>query len=151
RWEGYAAERQRLLSALSGKVENVVFLATDHHANLVNDARFQTLESGGPQNSGILEVATGPVATRTFAQQINDTVGDPSAGTLLHDAFLKPPPPDGVGMQCAAMDQSSYAQVEVNATALTIEMLDAAGNPVQDTGSRDSPGPACAPIVIARQ
>lgn len=151
RWEGYEAERLRLLQALSGRVENVVFLATDNHANFVNDVRFQTLEAGGPVNSGVLEVATGPVATRTFARQINDTIDNPNGGTLVHDAFLKPPPPDGVGMQCAAIDAFSYAQVEVTADALTIDLLDDADQPVQDTGNRDVPGPACAPIVIPRQ
>jgi alkaline phosphatase D len=151
RWEGYEAERLRLLQALSGRVENVVFLATDHHANFVNDARFQTLEAGGPLDSGLLEVATGPVATKTFARQINDTIDNPNGGTLVHDAFLKPPPPDGVGMQCAAIDVFSYAQVEVTAQALTIDLLDAADQPVQDTGNRDVPGPPCAQVVIPKQ
>ena len=35
-----------LLQYLQAKVDNVVFLTTDVHANLVNDARFNTL--GGP-------------------------------------------------------------------------------------------------------
>ncbi len=48
RWEGYAAERQNLLRFLADNVDNVVFLAADVHANLVNDVRFQTLEEGGP-------------------------------------------------------------------------------------------------------
>src|SRR5206468_2931353 len=47
RWEGYAAERSRLLRSLK-PVKNVVFLTTDSHANLVNDVRFKTLEPGGP-------------------------------------------------------------------------------------------------------
>ena len=54
-------------------VKNVVFLATDVHATLVNDARFQTLEPGGPQDSGILEATVGPAATATFDREINDT------------------------------------------------------------------------------
>src|SRR5207244_11942096 len=37
RWEGYEAERQRLLHFLQdNNVKNVVFLTTDTHANLVN-------------------------------------------------------------------------------------------------------------------
>ncbi len=47
RWEGYEAERQRVLRGLQG-TKNVVFLTTDVHATLENDARFQTLEPGGP-------------------------------------------------------------------------------------------------------
>ena len=98
----------------SGKVHNVVFLTTDVHANLVNDARFKTLEDGGPVNSGILDVTTGPIATATYALEISDTVGNESAGSLVQSAFFKPQPPNGVGMQCAATDQFSYAQVEVS-------------------------------------
>ena len=63
RWEGYEAERQALLQYLPDKVENVVFLTTDVHANLVNDARFNTLGGAGVQDSGILDVTTGPIAT----------------------------------------------------------------------------------------
>jgi alkaline phosphatase D len=51
RWEGYEAERRRLLTFLSKNVKNVVFLSTDVHATLVNDARFQTLEAGGPKKA----------------------------------------------------------------------------------------------------
>ncbi|MGZ8739287.1 MAG: alkaline phosphatase D family protein, partial [Gaiellaceae bacterium] len=39
RWEGYEAERQKLLRFLHDNVKNVVFLTTDTHANFVNDAR----------------------------------------------------------------------------------------------------------------
>ena len=42
RWEGYASERRELLRFLKKKVDNAVFLTTDVHANMVNDARFNT-------------------------------------------------------------------------------------------------------------
>ena len=45
RWEGYEAERQAVLNFLKDNVENVVFLTTDVHANMVNDARLKTLEA----------------------------------------------------------------------------------------------------------
>ena len=41
RWEGYAAERERLLRFLQANVKNVVFLTTDTHANLVNEVRYE--------------------------------------------------------------------------------------------------------------
>ncbi len=88
RWEGYEAERQRVLSGLQG-VNNVVFLTTDVHATLVNDARFKTLEPGGPQNSGILDVTVGPAATAPFAQEINDAVGLPFAAGLIDSLFFE--------------------------------------------------------------
>ena len=152
RWEGYEAERQELLSYLQQNVDNVVFLTTDVHANLVNDARFNTLGAGGVQNSGILDVTTGPIATANYALEIEDTIDNPAAGALVHDAFFKPQPPSGVGMQCAAMDQYSYAQVEVTKSRLTVDLLDAEDAPVLDTGDVAAGGAQpCAQVVIPKQ
>ena len=144
RWEGYEAERQRVLSALQG-VNNVVFLSTDVHATLVNDARFKTLEPGGPQNSGILEVSVGPAATATFAREINDAVGSPIAAVGVDAFFFEAGPPFGVGMQCSGIDQFSYGEVAVTSTQLTITPKDIAGNPLTtDDG-------ACGPFVLGFQ
>jgi len=152
RWEGYAAERANLLHFLHDNVKNVVFMTTDVHANLVNDARFQTLESGGPQNSGILDVTTGPVATATYSLEINQATGNSAAGPLIQAAFLKPQPPNGVGMQCAATDQFSYAEATVTKSQLKIELKDINGQPVRDTGDRNSTSaPPCAAVVIPKQ
>lgn len=52
RWEGYAAERERLLAFLKANVRNVVFLTTDTHANLVNEVRSRTL-GASPESYGI--------------------------------------------------------------------------------------------------
>lgn len=144
RWEGYEAERQHVLSALQG-VNNVVFLTTDVHATLVNDARFKTLEPGGPQNSGILDVTVGPAATAPFATEINDTIGNPAAAVGVDAFFLEPQPPSGVGMQCSAIDQFSYGEVAVTSTQLTITPKDIAGNPLAD-----DEGP-CGPFVLSFQ
>ena len=154
RWEGYAAERTALLQYLQAKVDNVVFLTTDVHANLVNDARFNTLGGPGVQDSGILDVTTGPVATESYAGEINATLGTPSGGALIHDVFLKPQPPNGVGMQCAAMNQFSYAEVAVSKKQITIDLLDNADAPVVDTGNITTATPAtptCGQIVIPKQ
>jgi alkaline phosphatase D len=152
RWEGYEAERQELLAYLSGNVENVVFLTTDVHANLVNDARFNTLGGPGVVNSGILDVTTGPIATAPYALEISDTVGSENAGALIQSAFLKPQPPNGVGMQCASTDQFSYAQVKVSRSELTVDLLDINDQPVRDTGDSSNPGaPPCAQVVIPKQ
>ena len=51
RWEGYAAERERLLRFLQQNTKNVVFLTTDTHANLINEVRFRTL-GVTPEGSG---------------------------------------------------------------------------------------------------
>jgi alkaline phosphatase D len=141
RWEGYEAERQQVLRALQN-VENLVFLTTDVHATLVNDARFQTLEPGGPRDSGILDVVVGPAATENFASEIDNEVGVPGAGALVDTAFFEPQPPGGMGMRCSIMDQFSYGQVRVTANRLTITPKGINGQPQQDAGE------ACGPFVL---
>ncbi len=143
RWEGYAAERERLLRSLQANTKNVVFLTTDTHANLINEVRFRTL-GVNPESSGMWEVVTGPVATNTFAKEIDRFLGQPGSGTAIAALFFKPRPPNGLGMRCAAIDTYSYAQVTVTARTLTVAPLDAAGRPV-----REATGVACAPLVIA--
>ena len=144
RWEGFEAERQQMLRELQG-VKNVIFLSTDVHATLVNDARFQTLESGGAQNSGILDVAVGPVATANFGLEIDQTTGQPGSGAAVDVAFFTPPPPGGVGMQCSIVDQFSYGQVTVTGSRLTVTPKGIDGNPQQDSSS------PCGPVVLNYQ
>jgi alkaline phosphatase D len=146
RWEGYAAERRRLLEVLDD-VRNVVFLTTDTHATLVNDVRFQTLEPGGPVDTGIDEFVTGPVATGTFADEIDETLGRRGRGKLVNDAFFKPAPPDGVGMRCSNPDVYSYAQVTVTSTTLTVVAKDLDGRVVRDSLDGVTP---CRLRLIAR-
>jgi alkaline phosphatase D len=143
RWEGYAAERQRLLHFLQENVKNVVFLTTDTHADFINDVRFQTLEPGGPVSSGMTEVVTGPVATRTFAQEIDNTLGTTGAGILISGLFFKPAPPRGVGMRRVSPDVYSYAEVAVTRATLTVTPKDATGRIVNDIT-----GLPCTPVVI---
>jgi alkaline phosphatase D len=147
RWEGYAAERTKLLTYLRDHVKNVVFLTTDVHANFVNDARLQTLEEGGPVNTGILDITTGPVATKSFAKEIDDAAGRADAGDLITKAFFKAPPPAGVGMSCASPDVFSYGQVEVTSKRLTVKLKDIKGKPVVDAGT----GQPCKPIVLTKR
>jgi hypothetical protein len=123
----------------------VVFLTTDVHATLINDARFQTLEEGGPRNSGILDVVVGPVATANFGLEIDDTTDQPGSGRLVDNFFLTPPPPQGVGMQCAIVDQFSYGQVKVTGTRMTITPKGIDGRPQTDDGR------PCGPVVLNYQ
>ena len=131
RWEGYGAERRALLGFLHDKVRNVVFLTTDHHADLVGTA------------AGMHEFVTGPVATRTFAKEIDDTLGRPGTANLVSAAFFKPPPPNGLGLECAALDSYSYAQVRVTAKRLRVALKDLNGRTV-----KESDGRACGPYSL---
>jgi alkaline phosphatase D len=142
RWEGYEAEREKLLHFLQDNVRNVVFLTTDTHANLVNEVRYSTL-GGPPQSSGMWEVVTGPVATNTFSNEIDGYLGSKGAGTAIGALFFKPAPPNGMGMRCAALDTYSYAEVTVTGQTLTVVMKDAKGKAV-----REATGAVCAPLTI---
>jgi phosphodiesterase/alkaline phosphatase D-like protein len=133
RWEGFEAERDRLLRELQS-VKNVIFLTTDVHATLINDARFQTLEPGGPQNSGITDVTVGPVATANFGIEIDDATGRPNSGALVDNLFFTPPPPGGMGMRCSVLDQFSYGQVRVTSSRLTITPKGIDGRPITEEG-----------------
>ena len=141
RWEGFEADRQRVLNGLQG-VKNVIFLTTDAHATLVNDARFQTLEPGGPKDSGILDVLVGPAATLRFNQEIDVATGQPGTGALVDPVFLTPPPPDGVGMKCSVLDKFSYGQVKVTGNRLTVTPKGIDGKQLTDNGL------PCGPFVL---
>jgi len=133
RWEGFAAEREALLRHLQG-VKNVIFLTTDVHATLINDARFKTLETGGPENSGIMDVTVGPSATANFGIEIDNTTGQPNSYQAVDSAFLTPPAPGGVGMFCSVLNEFSYGQVKVTANKLTITPKNIDGQTQSDNG-----------------
>ncbi len=142
RWEGYAPERQRVVEALRG-VKNVVVLTTDTHANLAGNVRLQTFTPSGPVPTGITEVITGPVATNTYAKEVDDVLGRPGIGELVGAVFFKPQPPVGLGLSCVSLDTYSYAQVTVTGSRLTVRLKDLNGRPV-----RDVLGEPCAPVLI---
>jgi alkaline phosphatase D len=142
-WEGYEAERQKVLKTLS-QVDNAVVLTTDVHATEYNDARFQTLEPGGAKDSGVPELITGPVGTASLKKEFDAATGVAGTAAGLRAAFYKPAPPDGLGMKCAVIDTNSYAQVEVTAKTLTLRPKDENGKPLHE----ESGGPACGPFKL---
>lgn len=145
RWEGYEAERQKLLAFLENSGDNVVVLSTDNHANYYNEINFKTLDEDPafqPNGSGIFEMSTGPVATLTQSREIEETIGQPGAGELV-TGFYRADPPNGAGMDCAATDVYSYSQVRVTRTAVRITPKDLNGRPV-----RQSDGTPCGPFTI---
>jgi alkaline phosphatase D len=120
-WEGYEAERKKLLTYLQANVKNTIFLTTDVHATLVNDARFSTFpEEGGTKNSGIYDFTVGSDATENYAQEIDTTLKRPGSGALARDLFFLKQPPDGPGMRCAVVDKFSYGEVTATSKTLTV-------------------------------
>ena len=153
RWEGYAAERARLLTFLKNNVKNTIFLTTDVHASLVNDARFQTFPSqGGPTNSGITDVTTGPVGTATFSKEIENATGTRGSGALVDSLFFEHQPTDpgipGPGMRCSVIDTFSYGEVTVTNRRLTITLKDANRRPIRE---EEGTKPACPSIVLNKR
>jgi phosphodiesterase/alkaline phosphatase D-like protein len=142
RWEGYAAERARVLDVLRS-VRNVVVLTTDMHAHVIGEIRTDTFAPGGPAGTGIWEVVTGPVATNTYAREIDSFLGAPGFGAVVTGAFFKPDPPRGLGLRCAQTNAYGYAQVTVTRTTLTVQPRTASGAVVID-----ATGAPCAPLVL---
>jgi alkaline phosphatase D len=142
RWEGYEAERQEMLHFLRDRgIKNTIFLTTDVHATLVNDARFQTLESGGAKNSGFTDFTVGSAATENFEHEIDGATHTEGAGKLADNFFLEPDPPLGVGMRCSSTDTFSYGHVRVSNSRLIVDSRDKFGNTLPD----------CAPLELRYQ
>jgi alkaline phosphatase D len=150
RWEGYAYERVQLLNALqSANVDHLVFLTTDTHASFANVVRYRTLAGDSapsnapavPTDSPYSDFITGPVATKPFAQEINDTTGNPNAGLAVEQFFFKPQPPNGVGMECPQGDLNSYAEVTVTSGSLKLQYKNENGGPVMDANGTTPCGP----------
>ena len=144
-WEGYEAEREKLLTFLKANVKNVAIVTTDFHSNWVNDARIKTWpENGGPVNSGINEFITGGVADSLFGQEIDDVAGKPGTWKLADGAFFTQPPPNGPGMRCSNMVTYGYAQVAATSKTLTVELKDNRGKQMTNASN----GTPCGPYVM---
>ena len=133
RWEGYGAERNEILRFIGdNNIDNVVFLTTDMHANLVSKVFVDRFAEPALIAD---EFVTGPIATNTFETEVRAfaiSIGqDPDALVASFNNIL-----DIVGVVCRDLDQDSYALVKVDAQAgtATITLKDDAGNVVTDQG-----------------
>jgi alkaline phosphatase D len=126
RWEGYSAERNEILDFIRDNgIQNVVFLATDNHANFTNEVVIDAFTDPQPIAR---EFVTGPIATNTLEQEIL-AFGGPAALAGFNALFTI------AGVDCRNLNVFSYALVEVDATAGTTEVSfkNDAGAPVLDT------------------
>jgi alkaline phosphatase D len=114
RWEGYRAEREELLGfiAFSG-IQNVVFLTTDFHANILLDTYVNVLSptdaQGRPKGHVIArEAIAGPIAHETLGAAAVEEQGEGAdalfAGVLQQVARAK----------CVELDAYAYGLVEVD-------------------------------------
>ncbi len=122
RWEGYAAERAEILNFIRDNgIENVVFLTTDIHANIINEVFIDLFVDPQPIAE---EFVTGPIARSTFADNVIAVAG-PAGLALLQGLFA-----GLLGVDCQALDAFSYGVIEVDASAGTLT-----GTLKDDTGA----------------
>ena len=155
RWEGYAAERTKVLSALN-KIKNTVVLSTDVHATLVNNIRFATLPTA--RNSKLYEATVGPIATKNYGLEMDDAAGVPGIGDTIQQLFFKAAAPPGsgpfgpgMGMQCATTDAFGFGHVSVGPTQLTIDFYDEDGNQTTEYAGDGNPRVPCASLEIPKR
>ncbi len=132
RWEGYGAQRNEILNFIrSNNIDNVTFLSTDMHANLINEVSIDRFLDPAPIAN---EFVTGPIATNTFENEVRAFFGGGALGELGVFAFNQIL--DIVGVDCRDLNVDSYGLVEVDAMAgtATITLKDDAGNVVLDKG-----------------
>lgn len=130
-WQGYNAERLKLLRFLKANVKNVVFLSTDFHANWVNEANITTFpEEGGLEGSGVWDFVSAGVATHLFADEVDEFTERPGTYRLIEEGFLKQAPPNGPGMKCAHGNRYGYAQVTVRAKSFSVTLKDVDGRAI---------------------
>jgi phosphodiesterase/alkaline phosphatase D-like protein len=151
RWEGYAYERVQLLNRLqAANVDHLAFLTTDAHAGLANVVRERTLSGDvaptnapatTPSDTPYQDFVIGPVGTKPFWQEIDDTTGTSGSGQLISNFFFKPPPPNGMGMACAQGGANSYAEVTVTNSTLRVAYKDEDGNILLDSDGSTPCGP----------
>jgi alkaline phosphatase D len=116
RWEGYAAEREEILTFIRDEgISNVVFLTTDFHANIFGAVRIEPFDEAEPV---AYEAIAGPIATNPFKGDIVEVVGEAAAGAV--DGFLR----GLLNVDCAVLDAYSYALVEVDAATMRISARD---------------------------
>ena len=148
-WErrkrGQRADARRAFLGAAG------FIALGSSWYLANVIRFRTLNNdvapsnvpatAPPSNTPYQDFVIGPVATKPFWQEIDDTTGTSGSGQLISNAFFKPPPPNGMGMSCAQGGENSYAEVTVTSGTLTVEYKDENGNILLDSDGSTPCGP----------
>ncbi|MGH2973522.1 MAG: alkaline phosphatase D family protein [Solirubrobacterales bacterium] len=148
RWEGYAYERVKLLKALQkANVKHLAFLTTDTHAAFQNVVNYRTLSGdvapanaasmATPSPSPYQDFIIGPVGTKNFFGEIDDTTGQPGSGQLISQAFFKPV----LHMGCAQGGVNSYAEVTVKSGSLKVAYKDENGNTVKDVDGTTPCGP----------
>jgi len=109
-WEGYAAERNEILNFIrDNHIQNVIFLTTDEHLNMMNDVYIDRFTNPTPV---AYEFITGPVAALSDENNILKTFGPvigPQAVKAKQDILNLV-----VGVDCSNLNTFSYGSVDVD-------------------------------------
>jgi phosphodiesterase/alkaline phosphatase D-like protein len=111
RWEGYLWERDQVLHAIDDNaIKNVVWLATDVHAFMAHTVDYNTQDPGiGQTVQGMIEYSFGPVATDTFAVEINQALGNSQAAGKVRGFLVF------INMEtCAGINVDGYGRITVD-------------------------------------
>lgn len=143
RWEGYAAERTEILQFIRDHhINNVIFLTTDIHANIINEVFLDHFTAPNPIAH---EFVTGPIATFTQEQELQAVATrlgvSPDLTVNAFQGIL-----DLVGADCRHLNAFSYGLVEVNSDTHTaaFSLKDAQGVVLHD---QKQPTLTCSKIV----
>ena len=139
RWEGFRWERNTILHNIDdNNINNVVWLATDVHAFMAHTVDYNTDTAGSPSAvpacagvQGMCEYTVGPVATDTFAKEINDLSGSTTAAGKVR-GFLVVVNKD----LCADVNGYGYGKVTIDPTThqLSVYPKLETGSPVAGNG-----------------
>jgi phosphodiesterase/alkaline phosphatase D-like protein len=142
RWEGYAAERAEIIRFIGDHhLQNVVFLSTDDHRNLVHQVFVDRLAEPA---SVAAEFVTGPVAYATdqalvlgfFGLDANTDCATPTNAGLAGCLALAAEQQimSFAGVSCRHLNQYSYGLVEVEAASgvATVTLKDDRGQAIHD-------------------
>ena len=139
RWEGFAWERNTILHFIDDNdIRNVVFLATDIHADMQKIVNFNTDQPGtsGPVENAT-EYSVGPIATKPFAQEIYELTGNIDASGKVRGFLVSVN-----GNTCAQLGRPTdphiygYGWVHIDAAThtLTVEPKDDSGDLIAGNG-----------------
>jgi hypothetical protein len=126
RWEGYAAERAEILEFIRDhRIEGVVFLTADLHANIIAPVPLDPLEDPAPIAH---EFVVGPIAALPLERELNRS--DPRGAGLLATVL------DGLGAECRHFNAFTYGLVEVDAAgSLRVSIRDQTGRVITGEGT----------------
>ena len=130
RWDGYDADRRRLLEFIdSNGLDNVILLSTDFHLNAYNPDvtsyfRRHRRDYELPNGVAVIEAIVGPIGTQTFESAVIDTgrraLGGWPFGELLVDVGF------GLAAQRVIMDEE-LSFVASDAFAYLLVEIDESG------------------------